>query len=221
MEKIKKRKNHKRKEEQEEVIVPEIQYKKEKRRKKHYGMGLSEEGQNIERIRASKRNTHVVIDRMEGKSVEEKRRDMKRRVRMESTVKDVKEELTFPPNNTKRERRLKREINKEEKKKHRRNYKFSNKTHPISGIISVLIAILELTIFGWICIQSGLKDGSTTFAMGLIGILLLLISVLGFVLAAKSFKKNDIHFRCPMIGLVLNGVMIVLLITLYVLGLVG
>lgn len=220
MEKLKIRKDHKKTQEQEEVIIPELQYKKKERKKTYYKKVLSEE-KNIEHVRASKRSTHIVIDRMEGKSVEEKRNEMKKRVKLQPSAKETKSDFSFSPKNIKQENRLKKEINKEEKKKYKKNYKFSDKTHPIMGILSVIIAIIGLITFGTICMQSGLQNGSTTFVMGLIGVLLFVVSIVGFILAIKSFKKNEIHYRFPILGLLLNGFMMVLFITLYVLGLVG
>lgn len=117
------------------------------------------------------------------------------------------------------ERKLKKSINKPEKdRKWHKRCNFSDKTHPTSAIISVLFAAISIVTIFALCIYSGLQGGIGTLFMGLIGIIALFLSIAGFILAVISFKKNEIHYRFPVLGLFFNGVMMVGLIILYTLG---
>lgn len=86
------------------------------------------------------------------------------------------------------------------------------------GIASFVIGIVVILGFIAISVISGLKGGKGGFILGLIGILLLALSVTGFVLSYKAFKKKDIFYRFPVIGAVLNGLMTILFLVIYLLG---
>jgi hypothetical protein len=72
-----------------------------------------------------------------------------------------------------------------------------------------------------ISIISGLARGNGGLILGVIGLILFGLSVFGFILSYKSFKKKDIFFRFPIIGAVLNGFMTILLFIIYILGFGG
>jgi hypothetical protein len=81
----------------------------------------------------------------------------------------------------------------------------------IIGIVSVLGLVT-------VSILSGLDRGQGGFLVGVAGIGLFALSVFGFVLSYKAFKKKDIFYRFPMIGAILNGLMTILLLVIYILG---
>lgn len=86
------------------------------------------------------------------------------------------------------------------------------------GIASAIIGILVIVGFLVISIMSGLAGGNGGFILGAIGFLLFGLSVIGFVLSYLSFKKKDIFYRFSVIGAVCNGVMLILLLVIYMLG---
>lgn len=47
------------------------------------------------------------------------------------------------------------------------------------------------------------------------------VSILGFVLSIKSFKEKDIFYVAPVIGVGSNGIMIIILFYLYIVGIVS
>jgi hypothetical protein len=95
---------------------------------------------------------------------------------------------------------------------------FSGRRHTKLGIASTVIGIIVVLGFFIISLLSGLAGGKGGFAIGVTGILLLILSVIGFVLAYKALRKKDIFYRFPIIGAVLNGIMLILLLVIYLLG---
>lgn len=95
---------------------------------------------------------------------------------------------------------------------------FSGRRHTKTGIISVVIGAVAILGFITLSILSGVAKGNGGIILGFIGLLLFAMSILGFVLSYKSFKKKDIFYRFPIIGAVLNGFMIILLLVLYIIG---
>ncbi len=96
---------------------------------------------------------------------------------------------------------------------------FSGRRHTKMGIGSAVIGLIVMAGFLSVSICSGMAGGKGGFVLGLIGILLFCLSVFGFVLSYLSFKKKDIFFRFPVIGMILNGIMMVILLIIYMLGL--
>lgn len=82
-----------------------------------------------------------------------------------------------------------------------------------------MIGILVVLGFITVSIVSGINKGEGGLLLGIIGILLFVFAVFGFVLSYKEMKKRDIYYRFPMIGIITNGIMLILLVIIYILGL--
>ena len=95
---------------------------------------------------------------------------------------------------------------------------FSGRRHSKMGICSAVIGVLTVLGFLTISLVSGFEKGKGGFALGVIGILLFGLSIFGFVLSYKTFKKKDIFYRFPIIGAILNGIMSILFLVIYLLG---
>lgn len=95
---------------------------------------------------------------------------------------------------------------------------FSGRRHTKTGILSTIIGILDVLGFLALSIISGLNKGNGGYILGLIGFFIFFVSIFGFVLAYKAFKKKDIFYHFPIIGAVLNGLMTILLLVIYILG---
>ena len=105
--------------------------------------------------------------------------------------------------------------------KHKKMIQFSGRSHTKQGIISAVIGITVVLGFLTISFLSGTLKGNGGLWFGLMGILLLGLSVFGFYLSYKAFKQRDIFYRFPIIGAVLNGLMTILLVIIYILGFGG
>lgn len=95
---------------------------------------------------------------------------------------------------------------------------FSGRRHPKTGISSTIIGLLVVLGFLALSMVSGFAKGSGGFYLGIIGIFLFFLSVSGFLISYKAFKKKDIFYHFPIAGAVLNGIMIILLLIIYLLG---
>jgi hypothetical protein len=98
---------------------------------------------------------------------------------------------------------------------------FSGRVHTKKGIISAAIGIAVAVGFIIISIISSASNGNGGMILGFMGLLLLGMSIFGFVLSYKSFKQKDIFYRFPIIGITLNGLMTVVLLIIYILGFGG
>ncbi len=96
---------------------------------------------------------------------------------------------------------------------------FSGRRQTKMGILSTVIGVIDVLGFLIISIISGFAGGKGGFIIGITGIILLVLSVTGFVVSYKSFKKKDIFYGFPIAGAVINGLMIIILFALYLLGL--
>lgn len=95
---------------------------------------------------------------------------------------------------------------------------FSGRKHTVMGIASAAMGLFEILGFIIISIISGLAGGKGGAALGVAGILLFCMAVAGFLLSYRSFKKKDIFYRFPVMGMVMNGFMIIFLLIIYMLG---
>ena len=96
---------------------------------------------------------------------------------------------------------------------------FSGRRHTTQGIISMVIGEAVLIGLLAVSIYSSTSRGNGGIIVGLIGLLLLTLSIIGFTLAYKACKKKDIFYRFPIIGLLINGGLIVTFFVIYILGL--
>lgn len=95
---------------------------------------------------------------------------------------------------------------------------FSGRRHTRLGIMSTIIGVMVVLGFITISIIASSDNGEGSLIIGIIGLLLLAIAIFGFVISYKAFKEKDIFYSLPIIGSVLNGMMIVVLLILYILG---
>lgn len=97
-------------------------------------------------------------------------------------------------------------------------YKFSDKIHPLEGIVSFCMGIgaVILTLIGIIMSEKAMGQGS--LIVGVLGTLAMIFSVVGFGMAVYAFRKKEIHYRFPIMGGILNGILTLFLLSLYVMG---
>ncbi len=96
--------------------------------------------------------------------------------------------------------------------------RFSGRRHTKLGILSMVMGIVVIIGFLTISMLSGLAGGKGGLVLGMIGILLFFMSIAGLTVSYKAFKKKDIFYVFPIAGAVINGIMLVVLFTLYLLG---
>ncbi|MGB4659288.1 MAG: DUF6142 family protein [Mobilitalea sp.] len=99
--------------------------------------------------------------------------------------------------------------------------RFSGRNHTVAGICSTIIGAASVLGFVVISFISGFARGKGSIFLGVIGFLLFALAISGFVMACKSFRKKDIFYRYSIIGVALNGIMIILMFVIYLIGLIG
>lgn len=106
---------------------------------------------------------------------------------------------------------------KEPKKKS--NYKFSDKQHSKMGIVSAIIGAVNLLIMIVATYISSQSHGKGELDLGLYGMIAFILSVTGLYYAIKSVDEKEIFYTFPIIGIVLNGLLLIGCILLYLIGL--
>ncbi|BCN29833.1 hypothetical protein bsdtb5_11280 [Anaeromicropila herbilytica] len=117
------------------------------------------------------------------------------------------------------ERRYKPTKKRKEPKK-KGSYKFSDKTHPKLGIISVILGAISLILMCYLSYLSSSSHGKGNIYIGLFGIVAFIISIFGLVCSVKSVKEKEIFYTFPIIGMVVNGLLVIGCAILYFIGLV-
>ncbi|SES79943.1 DUF6142 family protein [[Clostridium] polysaccharolyticum] len=101
--------------------------------------------------------------------------------------------------------------------KRREAYTFSDKAHPKEGIFASILGGVLLIAFLVLFAVTSKKQGG--LGVGLAGLLILFCSIAGIVLSIRAMKKEDILYRYPVIGLAVNGIVLLISIALYFAGL--
>ena len=103
--------------------------------------------------------------------------------------------------------------------KKRETIQFSGRRHTKLGILSAVIGLMVVLGFIALGIISGINEGEAGLLIGIAGILLFLLGLFGFFLSYKELKQRDIYYRFPMMGIISNGLMLIILMIIYILGL--
>lgn len=101
--------------------------------------------------------------------------------------------------------------------KRREAYTFTDRVHPKEGILSVASGGLLLISFLVLFLLTSRKQGG--LLIGVLGLLIFAFSIFGVWLALKAMKKEDIYYRFPILGIVLNGIVVIVSVSLYFMGL--
>ncbi len=104
------------------------------------------------------------------------------------------------------------------RRRSKQKIQFSNRTHPRSGILSLTMGALAFLLLLILCLVSGANRGETGGWVGVAGIWILVLAIIGFVLALRSYRMEDIYLITPILGSVFNGVVVVAMMLLYVVG---
>ncbi|HAK58742.1 MAG TPA: hypothetical protein DCP06_07165 [Lachnospiraceae bacterium] len=104
------------------------------------------------------------------------------------------------------------------RRKSRQRIQFSNRTHPSSGILSLVMGGVSFVILIVLCLVSGGDKGESGPWMGIAGLWTIVLSGIGFFLSTKSYRMEDIYRITPVLGSVFNGVVLLVLLFLYIIG---
>lgn len=104
-------------------------------------------------------------------------------------------------------------------RKRKASIKFVGRKQSIYGLISTIIAGVCMIALGMLFVFATKSEGTLNIWMGLIGLLILVLSLIGLLLGTAGFKQKDIFYRFPIIGVIFNGILFVGMVVLYFLGL--
>jgi hypothetical protein len=99
-------------------------------------------------------------------------------------------------------------------------FKFTGRSHSVKGLISLAIGIISLLTFIIISILSSFSKGNGGLILGIIGLVLFVVSVTGFILGIKACKEKEIYYKAPITGMVINGLLSLLFLILYMVGVI-
>ncbi len=89
----------------------------------------------------------------------------------------------------------------------RRKIQFTDKTHPMMGIVSAGIGVVCLIVTLVLFIGAGKAKGHAPAWYGYIGTLDMLVSLFGFIIGIRCLRQEDIYITTPSIGITLNGIL--------------
>lgn len=108
---------------------------------------------------------------------------------------------------------------KERKNHSRRKYKFTDKSQSVGGIFSTVLAGLAVAFFCMAVCISYSKDGNAGREIGLMGLMSMFLSAIGFYIGVKSFQEEEIFFLFSWIGTILSAVMLIGMCLVFLIGL--
>ena len=99
-----------------------------------------------------------------------------------------------------------------------RKYKFTDKKISRGGVLSSLFSVAAAT-----CLVTGVKisfnaKGNGGMVVGILGLLAFIISAIGFTVALKAFKEDEVYLGFPWFGVVVNSVVWLIVATLILIG---
>ncbi|WP_310603750.1 DUF6142 family protein [Anaerosporobacter sp.] len=104
------------------------------------------------------------------------------------------------------------------KRKKKEEFKFSNKYHPLQGILGVIFAVIALIAIGVLFYISSKSSGNAGAWIGLVGGVVFAINIVGFILSILGFRKQEVYYRFPIIGILMNGCLFIMFLLLYIVG---
>ncbi len=92
------------------------------------------------------------------------------------------------------------------------------KDTPKSAIFSTILGVISALTFICGAVLSCVKRGDAGLELGIMGVSAMIVNVIGFALAIKSFKKDDVYYTLPVVSIVINGVLFILYMGFYLFG---
>ncbi len=97
-------------------------------------------------------------------------------------------------------------------------YKFSDKSPTLGGTISTIMGIVALITFMWGVFVAFKAKGYAGIEVGTYAIITFLLSLLGMIIGLISFKEDDKFYLLSKIGSLLCGIMLVMMIAIFLMG---
>ena len=95
-------------------------------------------------------------------------------------------------------------------KPNRKKYRFTNKKHSFKAMLSLLLGIISLTAGAVMVYLTYLNHGQAELRYGSVLFVCLIISLIGFILAALSVREPDRWYFLSYFSMFLNSLMLIL-----------
>lgn len=96
--------------------------------------------------------------------------------------------------------------------------KFRGRKKSVRGLFSLFIGILVFIGFIVLSVISSQSRGNGGLILGAVAVLCFFAAIIGFILGYRGMKEKDIYFTAPLLGIILNGIMFILYMSLYIIG---
>lgn len=97
-------------------------------------------------------------------------------------------------------------------------YKFSDKSQTLGGIISTLMGLGAMGVFGYGIYLSFQAQGNAGLEVGSMGLLSFMLALMGTVIGLLSFKEEDKFYTLSRIGSLLCGIFTVFMVAVLFMG---
>lgn len=101
------------------------------------------------------------------------------------------------------------------------NYKFTERTHSVKGIVGLLLAVLSIIGGIAMAVISFSRDGKGTVYLGSGGILAMLCALAALVLSIGSVREEKSYHVFPIAAIILSVFALAGWIGVYVIGFLG
>lgn len=103
-------------------------------------------------------------------------------------------------------------------RRHRRGYKFTEKTHSKKGIFALVLALASSAIFAAVVYQSFQSGGNGSMYLGSAGVSSMILSVVALGVAISSLREENSFKLFPYLATVFSFLATGTWIALYVMG---
>lgn len=97
-------------------------------------------------------------------------------------------------------------------------YMFTNKSHPLKGIVSTLLGCMDLIFIMFVIFLCFRAKGAASPRFGVVSMFALLFSGVGFVIGVMSRMEKDRFYLFPNIGIATNFLVVAFIIFMLILG---
>lgn len=97
-------------------------------------------------------------------------------------------------------------------------YSFAEKKNSVNGIIATIMGTVSLVFLLAMIYASYYMRGEAGIYAGAFGVSGIIFALAGFILGIYSFSEKNIKYKYPKIGSVLSGIVFVIWLALYLIG---
>ena len=106
-------------------------------------------------------------------------------------------------------------------RRHKRNYKFTEKTQSKRGVCALLLALLSVGVLAGVITASFWSRGDGSIYLGCMGVIALVVALLSFLLALSSLGEENSYKLFPYLSTFVSFLISGAWVALYVVGFYG